>query len=357
MRILQLIDSLSVGGAERMAVNIASKLTDDGIENSLVVARQVGETQLSLPADLNLCFLEKKNFLDLKAFRKLVQWTSKHEVDVIHAHSSSIVWAVMLKLFVRRKVKVLFHDHFGKAESLKNTDRKWLKSISLGIDGIMVVNDKLLAWNQTNMKVEKEKIIQINNFPYLKMKSFSLPNSDSIHILHLANFRPQKDHFNLLHALGLLQKRVPTGWKISLVGLASDQTYLNLIKEKIKELGLENKIHFIGASNQVERFLEEAQVGVLSSESEGLSVSLLEYGIAGLHTVATEVGQAKSVISHSNLGELVPPKNSEVLADALEKALEKAKLGRNNELRDFVENKFGATSFSEKYFGLIESIQ
>jgi glycosyltransferase involved in cell wall biosynthesis len=70
-------------------------------------------------------------------------------------------------------------------------------------------------------------------------------------------------------------------------------------------------------------------VGVLSSESEGLPVALLEYGLVGLPVVCTRVGQCAEVLDQGNAGILVPPKDADALAHAIISLLsnqEKAKV-------------------------------
>lgn len=356
LRILQLIDSLKVGGAERMAVNIASYLTVNKVDNLLISSRHGGGLEKHLAPEVQFEVLNKKGFYDLAAFLKLVNLVNQFQPDVIHAHSTSIFWAVALKVFSRKKVRVVFHDHYGKAHSLQPSDRKPLRWISSHIDGIIAVNDLLKSWSSANMKVFKNQITQINNFPYLKLSDHQIKPAAKTGILHLANFRPQKDHFTMLEALKILAENSRFDWDISFVGLSESPDYMAAVNMKIDELGIREKIAFIGPSEDVTTFLESASVGVLSSESEGLSVSLLEYGLAGLHVVATNVGQTKTVLQEDNLGRIVPSKDPKALAEALEEAIRDSKHGKNSSLQQHINLHYGPAKFYQSYFQFLDHL-
>ena len=356
MRIVQIIDSLKVGGAERMAVNIASYLSERQVDNILIASRQGGGLESQIEPKVRFEVLGKNSFFDLKAFRKLYSLVKTFKPEVVHAHSTSVFWAVGVKLLLGKKFKIVFHDHYGKAESLRHSDRFLLRWISSHINGVVVVNDLLRSWAHACMDVDNKNVIQLNNFPYLPHFQLTAPGSTSIEILHLANFRPQKDHITLLEALSILKSNCDFEWVISLVGLSESPEYTQLVEDKIKSLGLGSRVKFRGATSDILPFLKASSVGVLSSESEGLSVSLLEYGLAGLHVVATDVGQTRSVLPSDKLGFVVSPKNPEALAKALCRALENSIQGRNHLLKDHINLNFGPAQFYKQYSGFLATL-
>jgi hypothetical protein len=113
MRILQLIDTLSAGGAERMAVNISNVLADNGYEVWLCASRTGGALEYFVDEKVNYLQLAKKHGLDIAAFFRLVKLIRKNKITLIHAHSSSVFWAVAAKVFCPG-LKVIWHDHLGK---------------------------------------------------------------------------------------------------------------------------------------------------------------------------------------------------------------------------------------------------
>jgi glycosyltransferase involved in cell wall biosynthesis len=77
-------------------------------------------------------------------------------------------------------------------------------------------------------------------------------------------------------------------------------------------------IHSYGSVPDIPYVLSQASIGVLSSKSEGLPLSLLEYGKAGLPVVVTDVGQCPELVQHKSNGMIVAPQNPKALASAIE---------------------------------------
>ena len=148
-----------------------------------------------------------------------------------------------------------------------------------------------------------------------------MPGKPGRRIVCVANFRPQKDHPNLLNAMAMVKDSVPDA-HLLLAGEAADDDYKAGLAARIAELGLEGNVTWLGARRDVPAILAQCDVGVLSSRSEGLPLALLEYGAAGLATVATAVGESAEVLGSGASGVLVPPGCPEALANAIIRLLE-----------------------------------
>ena len=116
LNVLQLIDSLHVGGAERMSINIANALAKETNVKSFLIASRVGGAleEFISPHVTFLC-LHKTGLTDWAGLKKLWNFVKQNQVDVIHAHGSSVFWALFMKLR-KPKLKVVWHDHFGMVE-------------------------------------------------------------------------------------------------------------------------------------------------------------------------------------------------------------------------------------------------
>ncbi|WP_141841384.1 glycosyltransferase [Flavobacterium branchiophilum] len=117
LRIVQLIDSLDAGGAERMAVNYADVLMSEIAFSGLVVTRKEGLLKSQLKSEISYLFLNRKRILDFFVIIKFLKFLNKNNINWIHAHSSSIFFAVMIK-FLKPSIKIIWHDHFGQSEFL-----------------------------------------------------------------------------------------------------------------------------------------------------------------------------------------------------------------------------------------------
>lgn len=310
LRVLQIIDTLNPGGAERMAVNLANSLVGEVEASFLSCTRQEGMLMKELDEEVGYLFLNKKHSLDLQAFWKLRTFVKKEKIDLVHAHGTSWFWGVLLKIS-GLKINLAWHDHYGESERLDRRDTKFLKPLSRYFDGIISVNNDLKRWAEKELKAREVK--QLNNFIVasnnkksgLKLKG----KSTDFKIVCVANLRPQKDHLNLLAAFENLQEE---GISLHLIGADPGTGCSKKILDKVA--GMKN-VYYYGGLSEVSGLLQQADLGLLSSRSEGLPLVLLEYGMAGLPVVCTEVGQCREVAGDSAL--LVSPGAAPSLAEAV----------------------------------------
>jgi len=131
--------------------------------------------------------------------------------------------------------------------------------------------------------------------------------------LMVARLNPEKDVETLLHATALVVK-AESDFKLEIVG---DGPCLNDLQHKARELKLSDSVSFLGNRNDVATLLERASFGVLSSLTEGISLTLLESMARGLPVVATNVGGNPEIVLDGRTGLLVPPRNPSRLAQAM----------------------------------------
>jgi glycosyltransferase involved in cell wall biosynthesis len=356
LKILQLIDSLSIGGAERMSVNISNVLQSDNIEIVLTTSRKGGDMQMQLDKGVKYYCLNKKNSTDLFAFFKLIRIIDTEKITIIHAHSSSLYWASCVKL-LRPNIKLIWHDHFGLSEHLKKYPRKKIIFLSkfIKIDGIISVNSILKNWALENLKIRHNYILVINNFPYLNQ--FKVTREELPILLNLSNIRPQKDHKTLIETAKILKEN-NIKFKMIFVGSLEDENLVNYLKNMVVEYNLTNEVDFIGLSNNVTEHLSKATIGLLSSTSEGLPVSLLEYGMANLPVVCTDVGECSQVLGNGEFGWLIKPNDPESFSKSIIEILtypNQAK-AKGIALHKNIAENYGPELFKKKYYELIKMI-
>lgn len=212
---------------------------------------------------------------------------------------------------------VVWHDHFG--EPLQQRSAWFDRPFARHANGVIVVSELLLNWAVRRLAIPAERVWYIPNFvcdTESNGAKLKLPGVAGKRIVCIANLRTQKDQLTLLKAMALVVRRVPTA-QLLLVGAASDRAYLALIETEIALLGLNANVALLGERADVNAIIRASDIGVLSSIGEGLPLALIEYGMAGLPTVATSVGQCPEVLDHGRVGMLVPAGSPERMAEAL----------------------------------------
>lgn len=139
----------------------------------------------------------------------------------------------------------------------------------------------------------------------------------------VASLTPVKRHDVLLRAWA----RLPTAVAGAHLYLLGEGPTRDALAGLAKSLGIEDRVHFVGAVHDVPDWLRHLDVGVLCSDREGLSNAILEYMAQGLPVVATRVGGNPELVSADN-GILVPSGDAAALATALATLLEDEDLRR-----------------------------
>jgi glycosyltransferase involved in cell wall biosynthesis len=315
--VMHVLDALRIGGAERVAVNLANLLPQDRYESFLCTTREEGPLSEFVAPHVNRLFLERGSTLDIAAISRLVKFIRTHEIQILHAHASALFFARLASLFPPYPA-VVWHDHYGRY-AFNDRPVSLYKAVTRRIGGVIAVNGPLADWSRNLLKVPADRVWYIKNLVRLEGGSrheVQLPGTPGNRIVCVANIRPQKDHANLLQAMVGLKVKFPAA-HLLLVGDFADREYCDSVLKQISELGLDRHVTYLGARNDVSAILRSCDIGVLGSLSEGLPLSLLEYGMAGLPAVATNVGQCAEVLDEGAAGILVPPADSQKLADAL----------------------------------------
>ncbi|MBC7641263.1 MAG: glycosyltransferase [Flavobacterium sp.] len=294
MRIIQIIDSLEAGGAEKMAVNYANVLCEEIEFSGLIATRGQGVLVNSLNKNVDYLYLNKKSKFDLKAIWNLKKYCSKNKVEIIQAHSSSFFLGCLIKI-VLPKIKLIWHDHNGGVVP-KREDQIYIKIFSIFFNGIISVNQELKTWALKTLYCKK--IIYLSNFSVqavLEKKETELKGISGKRILCLANLRIQKNHLMLVN-MALKLKNSNPDWTFHFVGKDFQDDYSQELKTLIHKNNLHDVVFLYDSRQDIENIISQSDICVFSSISEGLPVSLLEFGNQKKAVLSTKVGEIQYII-------------------------------------------------------------
>jgi glycosyltransferase involved in cell wall biosynthesis len=349
LRIVQLIDSLDLGGAERMAVNYANALATRVAFSGLVATRKEGLLKDALDARVHYLFIERTKKIDWGAIVRLNNFCKKHQITHIHAHGTSFFSAVLVKI-LRPSIKIVWHDHNGNRASHSMVQNKVLKICSMFFDGILVVNKGLESW--AKQKMTTKSVLFLPNFVVREAATNEsiLKGNPSKSILCLANFRWQKNQEMLIEVFDSINEAHPD-WTLHLVGNGFKSNYGMKLVQLCEEKKLGDKVFFYEGITDIATVINQATIGVLTSVSEGLPMVVLEYGLYNKPVVVTSVGELPLIIQDGINGGLVAPNEPSAFVNKLLKLMDDAEVRKSwgNALQETVTNNYTEAAVMPTY--------
>lgn len=126
---------------------------------------------------------------------------------------------------------------------------------------------------------------------------------EEVVLIKVANLFAYKGHHDVLEALFLLDPSL----NIRFLVVGRDEGQQELLKQKAQQMGIDQKIMWLGARSDIPDLLAASDIGVLGSHQEGFSNAILEKMAAGLPMIVTDVGGNGEAVLHAKTGYVVPP--------------------------------------------------
>ncbi len=183
-------------------------------------------------------------------------------------------------------------------------------------------------------------------------------NDDTLVFVIVANLIYYKGHENLLRALGRIRGQLPKDWILLCVG--RDDGIGDELMIHARENHISRNVRWLGPRSDTPQLLMASDIGILCSDQEGFSNSILEGMAAGLPMVVTDVGGNTEAVIDGKTGFVAPPQNPECLAEAILKLVKDPALCRQmgEAGRERVRSRFSieasARAYERLYTGLIE---
>ncbi len=248
----------------------------------------------------------------------------ERSIDILHCHQyTPWFYGALTRLFCRR-LKVIFTEHGRLYPDIVPAKRKLFNRLIIPLTQCTTAVSPAVAQalnRAEGFPPDKIRIIfngvESSRFACLpgrsELRSRLGLHEGGIYFILCSRFDPIKWIEGLLQAF---EKVAARNDQVRLLLVGDGQEREN-IKRKIGDLGLQDKVLTPGYSKDVPQWLAASDVFVLSSLSEGTSVSLIESMAAGLPSVVTRVGGNEYVVEDGQTGFIVPPRRADSLADAM----------------------------------------
>lgn len=332
LRVLSIVDLIvPLGGAEKLASQIALSLDRDRFEPAICVTRFDPETSQRAIEDelersgVKIIRLERRSALQLRPWRTLTEFMREWQPDVVHSHKAgSNFWSALLAPRAGAPALVA-HEHGWSYEdhALRNiVDRRFVAG---RVDALVAVTD-VDRDRMIEAGLPAEKIRVIHNGirtppppdPEDDVRRELGIESDWPVVGIVATIRPEKALDVLIRASATLRREFPTA-VVLMVGpeTAASSDERPRLEGLIRQLGLTDQVKMLGSRSDIPEFLAAIDVAVLCSSHEASPLAVMEYMEAGKPVVATQVGGIPDMIQDGVAGLLVPPNDPEALAEGI----------------------------------------
>lgn len=307
MKIVHIINSLESGGAEKLLLETLPLYNKRGFQVDLLVLNDVDcqfMRALKAAECCSIYSLGSHSVYNPIIIFKIIPFLKKYDIAHIHLFPTQY-WAVLAKLFSSSKVKLVLTEHTTsnpRKESyfLRRIDRFFYRFY----DNVVCVSDEVLKIFQNYVHLHKSKFVLIENGVNLdkihEAKPYSLEeisdnwNAQNRLLIQVARFSKEKDQKTLIEAL----KYLPTNVKLVLVG---EGAFKSSCEKLVKELQLGDRVLFLGLRMDVPKLLKTADIVVLSSKHEGLSLSSIEGMASGRPFVASNVSGLAGIVENAGV--------------------------------------------------------
>jgi glycosyltransferase involved in cell wall biosynthesis len=323
VRVMQLIPSLTVGGAERMVAILTRHLRLSGHTVSVVSMYPPRRTWIEdelRSEGVPLHFLGKRRGFDARMVPRIARILRQFRPDVLHTHMYTLKYALP-DLFLRRRCRVV-HTVHTLAEAELDPWSRVVQRIAFRAGVVPVAIGEAVAASLRLAYGRPFRFIIPNGIrvsdyvgtPDLRVtmrSALGVPH-DAPTFVTIGMLNRAKNHRVLLRAFASERLRSAGAHLL----LAGDGELRRDLEDQARMLGLQGRVHFLGVRSDVPALLAAADVFALASEREGNPLSVMEAMAAGKPIVATAVGCLPEMVPR-NTGRLVDPSNVESLEAAL----------------------------------------
>lgn len=356
MKIIQIIPMFGLAGAETMCENLTNGLIALGQDVRVVSLYDYHSaiTDRLENNGLKIYYVHKKRGIDPSIVIKLAKLFRKEKPDVVHSHLYALKYAVFASVLSGIKVRVhTVHNVATKEMTPKDQKLNYFFYHHMKVVPVSLSQEIQETVIERYKLPKKQTPIIYNAIDLNKCivkKNYSC--KDRLKFVHIGRFSKQKNHDLLLRAFRQVKDAIPNA-DLSLLGKGELESE---VKKLADELELSDSVHFLGVSSNVYPTLNQADVFVLSSEYEGMPMTIIEAMGTGLPIVSTNVGGISSMVEKDEEG-LLTKCDPESLASAMIKMNDRElreKCGHNS--RKKAEKYFSQDQMARQYLKLYKSL-
>jgi glycosyltransferase involved in cell wall biosynthesis len=323
MKVLHVINSFILAGVEVLLSEMLPRMRQRGIDVAVIALQHLDSPLESNLRAQGIRFLPSHGSGPYSPLH--IASLAKHisSFDIVHSYLfPAQLWVAMAARLFNKRIPLVTTE---QSTSNNRRSRRWSRPIDLWMYrnyGAIACNSKateedLLRWvpevaDRTSVIYNGVAVESFQN-AVTANKAVVLPNVNGRPILmFVARFDPAKDHPTLLRAM----QRVPYA-ELVLVGDGDSRPEMQRLAN---ELGISERVHFLGRRANVAQLLKLADLYVHVANYEGFGIAAAEAMSSGLPVIATDIPGLNEVVKDAGL--LVPLRDEEALAQAIHQVLQ-----------------------------------
>ncbi|HEX3897399.1 MAG TPA: glycosyltransferase [Rudaea sp.] len=352
--VLHLRSSAGLYGAEYVILGMVPELNRIGIPSRLLsidnhhLAEQplfARAQAMGVPAERVPC----RGRFDFTTLRSLRDTLRRNPNAILHVHDYKSAFHAWLARGRRRTPIVsTSHGHFPTTANLRMYNRLELALMRRFEHVCVVSKDMLPILARAGIDDKKTQLIENGidtqrfnaQTPPLARSEFGIAD-DAVVFGSAMRLTEQKNPLGLIDAFAKAAERLPNAALV----IAGDGPLRDAVTEHAREHSVADRVHLIGARNDLERFYPMLDIFVLPSHYEGLPLALLEAMACERGIVATAVGQVPAVLEGTHAA-VVTPGDMQSLASAMYDAIRQP---RRDALRARVVERYSVTNMTQHY--------
>ncbi|MFO7680217.1 MAG: glycosyltransferase [Chloroflexota bacterium] len=324
LRILQLVSSLTIGGAEQIVLSLAERVDPHRFETHVCSLSVIGDNSLQPEFErlnIPLLPLNARRFYDPAVLRAVYQYARQQQIDLIHTHltDADVVGRLVgraLRIPVLSTMHNMPHNYVRQRR-----DRYWLERFTARYltTHLVGVSPRIRALYISQWRIPHGRISAIYNSvrmePFLAVPA-GVPQTrwyPGPVITNVARLNPQKAQCLLLEAAPSVLQRYPQATFL-LVGKGHLEQDL---RQQAQALGISQHVVFTGVRHDIPDILAQTDLFVLPSRWEGLPLSAIEAMAAARAVLVTDVGGNSELVESGRSGLVIPAGDVGALADGL----------------------------------------
>lgn len=346
--ILHTIETAGPGGAETVVLELASRLDPSRFRSIALIPREDWLSKNLRERGVTTHLVDSKAWHDFKLPRGMAQVLRDEKVDLIHSHlPGQNFYSCAVGRLLGVKTVATYHGALELAQSQGMRGAIQLGTVRRAADAVVVVCDFMGKMLQ-DIKFPPEKIVRIYNGIQIEnyeakgdgrlRNELGLRNGTKI-VGTVANLRQTKGYQFFVEAAGKVLADAPDTRFVAVGDIYQD--IAQPLYEAITRMGIGDRFHFLGFRKDVPELLNELDVFVLASVSEGFPLVALQAMAASRPMIVTRSGGPQEIIDDGRNGFLVPTSDSDALADKITALLRDP--ARSQEFARAAREKVGAT--------------